>query len=82
MEMIPKKDAPLYIDVVCHDCGKRVALSNARVTDGRYYCYPCDVRLNGTLEQQLARTEKTFAVEGWSEDIPHQDRSREKAGKG
>jgi hypothetical protein len=36
---IEKEDAPLYIDVVCAVCKKRMALSNAHEKDGVYYCY-------------------------------------------
>jgi len=38
---IPKHDAPLYIDVICYECGRRLALSNANERDGRYYCDKC-----------------------------------------
>lgn len=34
-------DASLYMDVICWDCKKRCALSNAVERDGRHYCYRC-----------------------------------------
>lgn len=33
-----KENAPLYLDVYCYICERRVALSNAHQYDGRYFC--------------------------------------------
>jgi formylmethanofuran dehydrogenase subunit E len=41
LEMIPKRDAALYIDVYCYQCKRLIALSNAIQLDGRYYCQRC-----------------------------------------
>ncbi|KKK88326.1 hypothetical protein LCGC14_2744310 [marine sediment metagenome] len=38
---ILKKDAPLYIDVACYVCGRRVAMSYTTERDGRRYCQRC-----------------------------------------
>lgn len=35
---IPLRFASLYVDVTCYKCKKLMALPNAKVHDGRYYC--------------------------------------------
>jgi hypothetical protein len=40
-DVILKQDAPLYIDVICYDCKRLVALSNTNEFDGRRYCNRC-----------------------------------------
>lgn len=41
MEKILKADAALYVDVVCYDCKRRVAMSNTSEVAGRRYCHRC-----------------------------------------
>jgi hypothetical protein len=38
---INELDAPLYIDVYCYGCKRRVAMSNTIENDGRRFCYRC-----------------------------------------
>lgn len=44
-----KLNAPLYIDVQCYRCKRRVALSNTCELDGRRYCERCF----GTEQQNI-----------------------------
>lgn len=41
MEQINKKDACLYVDIVCTNCGKLMALSNAYQYKNKYLCPGC-----------------------------------------
>jgi hypothetical protein len=47
-------DAILHVDVRCYSCERGVALSNAYMFDGRYYCKKCDVKL-GLSEKILSQ---------------------------
>ncbi|HDY67905.1 MAG TPA: hypothetical protein ENH85_08960 [Candidatus Scalindua sp.] len=53
-EMIPKQLAPLYIDVHCYGCDKRVALSYTRPYHGRNYCDKCHPLAGKTLDELAA----------------------------
>ena len=49
---IPKNLVPLYVDVMCYGCGRRVALSNTVQKDGRNYCHVrCNPYSGMTLEE-------------------------------
>jgi len=41
MEMIPKKDLYLYVDIVCCSCGRLVAFSNTQQIGNHRYCNRC-----------------------------------------
>lgn len=54
-----KRDVPLCIDVTCHKCKRRLALSNAIERDGRYYCGRCLSRVESGKDIEWQGDEKT-----------------------
>ena len=41
IQMIPREDAPLYINIICYSCRRLVALSNTIEISGNRYCHRC-----------------------------------------
>ncbi len=61
--MINEKDAPLYIDVICYGCKRRMALSNTHELDGRRYCFRCQ-GIDGDITEIKNLERKKVGVNG------------------
>ncbi len=53
MELIEKRDIPLYVDVECTTCGRLVALSNAYQHKHQYLCPRCIDDIFAPLDKLL-----------------------------
>lgn len=49
-KLINKEDAPLYVDIFCVDCGRRIALSHAHQHENKYLCRWCYIDIQSAID--------------------------------